>query len=163
MKINFPKNMKSGFTLIELLVVVAIISILTAVVLVSLSSARGKGADASVKTNLNTIRGVSELFYNNNSSSFLPSGGSPVAIGICPTYSPVATNMLAKDKAIADAIADAVNRGGNGSSCYNSGIAWAVAVGLKTSATASWCVDSSGASRRVAFAPGSAINGTMCF
>jgi hypothetical protein len=66
--------------------------------------------------------------------------------------------MLSLDKSIAYAIAEAAKRGGNGSSCYNSSTTWSVAVGLKTSATTSWCIDSGGASKQVASAPGSAIN-----
>lgn len=153
-------NLKKGFTLIELLMVVAIIGVLSAVVLSSLSNARTKGADASIKTNLNTVRGQSELFFSNNGNSFLPSGGSTFAIATCPAYNASGTNFLSRDRSSASAIAEAVSRGGNGSSCYNSSIAWAVAVGLKSSATASWCVDSSGASKQVAFAPASAINGS---
>ena len=63
MKMNFSGKFSLGFTLIELLVVVAIIGILASVVLTSLGNARGKGADAAVKTNLNTVRGLSEIFY----------------------------------------------------------------------------------------------------
>lgn len=159
-KINFLKSFSKGFTLIELLIVVAIIGILSAVVLASLGDARNKGADAAVKSNLGTIRGQSELFSLNNGNSFLPSGGSTFAIATCPVYNASGTNMLARDKNIADAIAEAVRRGGNGSRCYNSSIAWAVAVGLKTSATASWCIDSGGNSKQVASAPATAINGT---
>lgn len=153
------KNYKKGFTLIELLVVVAIIGVLASVILASSSGSRNKSADAGVKSNLNTIRGVSELFYSNNGNSFLPSGG--VAIGIttpCPTYVAGGTNMIIRDRTIADAIAEAVKQGGNGSSCYNSSVNWAVAVGLKTSANTSWCVDSGGASRQVNSVPGSAIS-----
>jgi prepilin-type N-terminal cleavage/methylation domain-containing protein len=152
------KSLNLGFTLIELLVVVAIIAILVSVVLVSLSNAKNKGADASVKTNLNTVRGESELFFSNNDNKFLPAGGSTFAIATCPVYSASGTNMLSLDKSIAYAIAEAAKRGGNGSSCYNSSTTWSVAVGLKTSATTSWCIDSGGASKQVASAPGSAIN-----
>jgi prepilin-type N-terminal cleavage/methylation domain-containing protein len=59
------KNTKRGFTLIELLVVIAIIGILSSVVLASLNTARGKGADAAVKANLANARAQAELFYDN--------------------------------------------------------------------------------------------------
>jgi prepilin-type N-terminal cleavage/methylation domain-containing protein len=162
---NFKKGSASacrrrdGFTLLELLVVVAIIAIIASIILVSLGDSRNKGADAAVKSNLGTIRGQSELFYANNDNSFLPAGGSIFSVATCPLYNASGTNMLSKDKVIADAIAEAVKRGTNGSSCYNSNIAWAVAVGLKSNTNTSWCVDSGGNSKQVASVPGSAING----
>jgi len=55
-----------GFTLIELLVVIAIIGILSAVVLASLNSARTKGVDAAVKSNIATIQTQAELYYDDN-------------------------------------------------------------------------------------------------
>ncbi len=151
---------KNGFTLIELMVVVALIAILAAVVISSLTSARNKGADASVKANLHTAANAAELFYTSNSSSYLPAGGSTFAIATCPVYSASGTNMLSKDSGVSSAVAEAVSRGGNGSSCYNSSSFWAIAVGLKTSASTSWCVDNTGAAKQEAFAPGSAIDGT---
>jgi len=156
------KNFKKGFTLIELLVVVAIIGILASVVLASLSSARTKGADAAVKSNLNTIRSQSELFFSNNGNSFLPIGGSTTAT--CPTSCAIgSSNMFFSDKIICNAIAEATKRGGNGNSCYNSSSVWAVAVGLKSSTTTSWCVDSGGMSKQVNFNPGHSIDQTTHF
>jgi prepilin-type N-terminal cleavage/methylation domain-containing protein len=151
------KEKREGFTLIELLVVVAIIGILASIVLASLNDAKLKGNDAGVKSNLNTIRSVTEIFYSNNKNSYLPSGGATFSINTCPAYDVSGTNMLSKDKTIADAIVEAVKRG-NGSSCYNSKDVWAVAVGLKSNANASWCVDSGGSSKQEAFAPATAIN-----
>jgi prepilin-type N-terminal cleavage/methylation domain-containing protein len=153
-------NSKQGFTLLELLVVVAIIAIISSVTLIALRDSRNKGADAAVKSNLNTIRGQSEIFYSNNDNSFLPSGGSAFGLATCPIYNASGTNMLSKDQTIANAITEAVKRGSNGSSCYNSYLTWAVAVGLKSSATTSWCVDSGGISKQVTLAPASAINST---
>ncbi len=153
-------NYKKGFTLIELLVVVAIIGILASVVLSSLSNARAKGGDAAVKSNLNIVRAHSEIFASNNGYSYLPSG-TGVLLPIsspCPAYAAAGTNMLAKDPNISAAIAEAINRGSGVSSCYNSSTRWAVAVGLKTNASNSWCIDSAGNSKIVASVPGSAIN-----
>ncbi|MFA6353352.1 MAG: prepilin-type N-terminal cleavage/methylation domain-containing protein [Candidatus Paceibacterota bacterium] len=163
---NLVKRNIKGFTLIELLIVVAIIGILTAVVFVSVSSSRAKGGDGAVKSNLNTIKGASEIFYANNNFSF----GSALAITVpCPTYLSTSTNMFQKDKTIADAIAEAVKRGGGASVCYNSNNVWAVAVQLKTSDGAtnvagttgllpdSWCVDSGGVSKSYTWANGQTI------
>jgi hypothetical protein len=66
--------------------------------------------------------------------------------------------MLSIDKNISAAIAEAVTQGGNGSSCYNSSNAWAVAVGLRVNSATSWCIDSEGASKQVASVASSAIN-----
>ena len=55
-----------GFTLIELLVVIAIIGILSAVVLASLNSARSKGNDAAVKSNLDSLRSQAALYLSEN-------------------------------------------------------------------------------------------------
>jgi len=118
-----------GFTLIELLVVIAIIGILASVVLASLNSARAKGADAAVKSNLANMRAQAEIFYDTAS-----------------TYTAVCddTNMAAAQVA-------AVAAGGNGGSCTESatGDAWAAWAGLKSDEELAWCVDSTGASRQV--------------
>lgn len=163
MKKNNCLFTKKGFTLLELMVVVAIIGILTAIVMIALGDSRNKGGDAAVKSNLNTIRGQAELFYANNGNSFLPAGGSTLPItGPCPTYNASSTNMLQKDKVIANAIAEAVKRGSSGirSACYNSSIVWVVAVPLKSNLSHSWCVDSGGNSKEEAYSPTNSINTT---
>ena len=56
--------MKKGFTLIELLVVVAIIGVLSSIIIVSLSSARAKAADAKMKSQLMSIKILAEKYYD---------------------------------------------------------------------------------------------------
>ena len=155
------KNKHLGFTLIELLVVVAIIALLVSVVMAAMDIAKKKGADASVKSNLDTLRSVAELFNSNNNNSYLPAGGATFPIDACPTYDITGngTNMFTKSKTISDAIAQAV-KSGITSSCYDSDSTWSVAVGLLVDPTTSWCVDNTGAARVVASIPSGAINST---
>jgi prepilin-type N-terminal cleavage/methylation domain-containing protein len=58
------KRYTRGFTLIELLVVIAIIGILASVVLISLQSARKKGNDSRVISDVQQIRTQAEAVYD---------------------------------------------------------------------------------------------------
>ena len=66
---------KRGFTLIELLVVIAIIGILASVVLASLNSARTKGRDAAIQSEMNQYRLLLELEYSDTGSYAALKGG----------------------------------------------------------------------------------------
>jgi prepilin-type N-terminal cleavage/methylation domain-containing protein len=66
-----------AFTLIELLVVIAIISLLSALVLNSLASARMKANDTKIAEDLRQFRIAAELYYNDNHA--YPPGYTPVA------------------------------------------------------------------------------------
>lgn len=149
------KNVQNkAFTLLELLIVVAIIGILTSIVLVATGDARNKGADAGVKSNLQTVRSQAEIFYSNNGNSYVPliwSSDGPGYNDTCPTMNlDGAGSMFYRDKVIIEAIKEAVRRGGvSDSYCYNSSTQWAVVIPLKSESGTFWCVDSGGASRKV--------------
>lgn len=57
------KNQK-GFTLIELLVVIAIIGVMSALVIVNLSSANKKSRDARRKADISEVRTALELYFD---------------------------------------------------------------------------------------------------
>ena len=134
-----PHIRRQGFTLIELLVVIAIIGILSAVVLASLNTARNKGADASIKSNLDGTRSQSELYFDANATSYL---------NICTSVS-VAGVKSVYDQVFSAAIADGFsgfsrNLGGNANRvvCNDSDTAWAAQAPLK--AGTYYCIDSTG-------------------
>lgn len=150
--------MRQGFTLIELLLVVSIIGILIGITMRYLGGARAKGNDASVQSNLGTIRALSEIYYLDNFNSYLPVGGTTFGVAPCPVYDIAGTNMFSQNKSISMAITEAVLRG-KGSSCYNSGTNWTIAIGLNLNTNTSWCVDTEGSAKVVNSAPLTAING----
>ncbi len=109
-----------GFTLIELLVVIAIIGILSSVVLASLSSARGKGNTAAIKSTLVNVRTQAELFYT---SGF-------TFTGVC------------SDSVISRAIAEAESlNGGTDVECNANSTGWAIA---SVTPDGAFCVDADG-------------------
>lgn len=148
------KQTKNGFTIVELLVVVGIIGLISAIVLVVLSSARDRGSDANVKANLVQVRVEADLYYSNNSESY-----GTFAAATCPTA--VTAGSIFNDQTIINAIASALAAGGNGTRCVASGNSYAVAVGMKTVGQ-SWCVDSLGHSKQFAGTPTAAITGSSC-
>jgi prepilin-type N-terminal cleavage/methylation domain-containing protein len=118
-------NTKRGFTLMELLVVIAIIGILASVVLASLNSARNKGADAAIKSNLNNARSQAELYYDNNSGD----------------YTTVCSNTSPQGVVLQVAGADSAN-GAAAVSCDGDTNEWAISSPLVTSGF--YCVDYKG-------------------
>ncbi len=126
------------------MVVIAIIGILSSVVLAALNTARGKGADAAIKANLANMRAQAELFYDDTAQSY---GSASHALGACAATA----NTLFANPTITNAITSSGNSS-NGTgmprgTCASTPTAWATSVPLKTVATQSWCVDSTGVSR----------------
>jgi len=162
---NISKKNK-GFTLLELLVVVAIIGILTAVVLASLNSARNKGADAAVKSNLVNALKQAEIFYGTNTAAIdtytnvCNSAGSYGALTIttqvdaaAKAYGLTGSPAYTRNNASASATT---------ASCNDSANAWAAEVPLKDGTNQMWCVDSSGKSKQTTGTSLSAADDYTC-
>lgn len=149
-----------GFTLIELLVVIAIIGILSSVVLASLNSARSKGQDTSVKSNLANARAEAEMFYDTSSSYD----------GVCAISGTniIGDSVTAAAKANASTNTYTVSDTSDGSAstaiCHDSSSGWAAMAPLKSPATSGnqWCVDSTGASKEVAATALNTDNDVTC-
>ena len=149
----FTHNLKRGFTLIELLVVISIIGVLASVVLASLNTARAKGADAAIKTNLANMRAQAEIIYDGEGCyTGLPGNcaGLVVAVTNCAVG---ASTPLWHNAQFEEALA-AAGKASGGTIAYAvcaqavNGGAWAISVPLKSASSSSWCVDSTGSSKQ---------------
>jgi prepilin-type N-terminal cleavage/methylation domain-containing protein len=67
-------SISRGFTLIELLVVIAIISLISAVILASVNSARAKARDSRRLADINQLRNAFQLYFADNGSFPTASG-----------------------------------------------------------------------------------------
>jgi len=123
---------KKGFTLIELLVVIAIIGILSSVVLASLNTARGKGANAAVKSTMANLRAQAELIYD--------------------SVSPNSYSTICSPGQFLTMLNSATSTGGGNGACFASANAWSASSPLKVAEIAGsfYCTGSSGASKVVA-------------
>ena len=128
---------KRGFTLIELLVVIAIIGILAAVVLASLNSARDKGSDAAVKSNLNNMRAQAELYYDDNSRTY-GTETSACTGGMFSASTQISNALDGISSTKVCRTSDNTTTGGNPAT------SWMMAAELSTTGSY-FCVDSSGA------------------
>jgi prepilin-type N-terminal cleavage/methylation domain-containing protein len=134
------KKLNKGFTLIELLVVIAIIGILSSVVLASLNSARSKGNDTAVKSNLLNARTQAELFYD----------GTTGYEGVCAISGTNTVGNQVKAAASANGAtytySSPSNDAANGTTaiavCHDSTAGWAAIAPLKTGGA--FCVDYNG-------------------
>mgnify|MGYP000547078052 CR=1 FL=1 len=145
---------RRGFTLIELLVVIAIIGILSSVVLASLSAARSRAADASVKANLATVRTQASLYYDLQGRYGSITG--TYYVGDCMTSGTMfrETSITGEARAAADSITNAIAKAyadGNGTKeCRIDGprSQYLIAIGLKSTNTY-WCIDHTGKAKDI--------------
>jgi len=134
-----------GFTLIELLVVIAIIGILASIVLVSLNSARSKGSDTRILSDVQQMRTAVEAGYNGSTwGDLVTLGAQNSATGFgTTTAGPNAATTLALSN-------DAVSQGGKVYVITNaaSPTAYAIYGQLKSLGTGGvtqfFCIDSTG-------------------
>ncbi len=138
-----------GFTLIELLVVIAIIGILSSVVLASLNSARIKGNDAAIKSNLSNMRAQAAMYYDTN-SKYNTTAGTAIACSVAVDGTATGCTALFADTTLqagmkAAAIASGAAVTGN---TDTTGAYWAVSATLKTTADGNFCVDSAGSAKK---------------
>ena len=153
-----------GFTLIELLVVIAIIGILSSVVLASLSSARNKGKDAAVKSQLASMRAQAEIYYST----------ADTYVNICTAD--VATTQgafggtsgLLEATKNSEGVTTTINTAGVAGStvlitCNSIADAWAVDAPLVSGPATDlmYCVDSVGTSKAKATALGAGATGCL--
>lgn len=142
-----------GFTLIELLVVIAIIGTLSSIVLSALSTARAKGTDATVRSDLIEARSQGQLFIDTYEGTSTPAC-SPLAntAAVKGIYSYV----MAAAQAVGITTVSLDAAGGPGLAVCNStggtDAAWSAQVPLKANAGSYYCVDSNG------FATTTAVN-----
>lgn len=127
------KNTK-GFTLIELLVVIAIIGILSSVVLASLNTARGKGANAAIKQNFAAIRPQAEILYDTDGDYDAVCGANSVTQNTVVAAQIGAANSASGYTAVC------------GKPATGAASAWAASIQLKAAegTNTHWCVDSTG-------------------
>ena len=139
------KRFNRGFTLIELLVVIAIIGILSAVVLASLNTARGKGSNAAIKSNLNTVRPEAGLIYDVNNGFY--------GAGLC--------NAGTKVRKALDAAGSAANGNPASAICNADNVSWAGQPPWNVpepDGSTYWCVDYNGTAKGTTLPLGAALS-----
>ncbi len=140
-------NNKKGFTLIELLIVIAIIGIISTVVLTSLSESQARGYNAKIMQQLNGFRTGAQVYFTNHTgygpetnscsegmfNTVDPQDGSPgsyIAAGALPDFSDVYCGANDRQYAVKATL---------------------------YSGTEYWCVDYTGASRKITGTPTSGV------
>ena len=127
------KRYIKGFTLIELLVVIAIIGILASVVLVSLQSARKKGNDTRVISDVQQLRTQLESDYNASTGYLtgIPTSNTFNATGVYAQLTTDAANNGGVINVVGTVASGAIN-------------AYAIYGNLPSNPTKYFCIDSTG-------------------
>ncbi len=114
---------RGGFTLIELLVVIAIIGILASVVLVSLNSARSKGKDVRIISDVQQVRTALESGYTGSAWPDLKQDNTATNGGVNGNATNCVTNgwnnQGVQNTALNAVISDACTQGGVNSIVIN--------------------------------------------
>lgn len=135
-----------GFTLIELLVVIAIIGILSSVVLASLSTARNKANDGKIQTQLKSLQTAAEVYYSTNGNYGAANTSDCKTAGMGADTNSGFKNLVTAanypDSVAPTCLTDAT--------VSLAGTAYAAHHALLGETGKSWCVDSTGASRKIA-------------
>jgi prepilin-type N-terminal cleavage/methylation domain-containing protein len=152
-------HLTRGFTLIELLVVIALIGILSAVVLASLNTARQKGTDASIKSDLVTVQTQFAIDYDSYPNAYgnavVNTLSAPAPWTVTCTGAPggsgigLSTTASLCDSTIGNALKQATQSDGGTLQIYMpAGFnTYVIAAPLTTTGAGYWCVDSTGVSK----------------
>ena len=112
-----------------------------------IDEARLKGMQAAMKSSLSNMRAEAELFYSQNSNSF---GNKPFALSAC---SNMAGTLFGNEKMFS-LLNYATKNNPSTATCVSSGssgavTSWALSAPIPGDDGFSWCVDSTGASKRI--------------
>ena len=139
----------AGFTLIELLMVIAVMGILSAVILATLNTARSKGNDAKVKSQISGARLSAEIYFDNwgynYGSAVTGAEAAGGTIGTGCNSGMFATGEMSQYTSAANYPSVAAGTG----KCTSNGRDYAISARL-TDDSSYWCVDSRGTSKATA-------------
>ncbi len=136
-----------GFTLIELLVVIAIIGIISTVVLTSLSQSQAKSYDSKIVQQLVSFRTAAQIYFTANS-------GYGPATSNCNEY--MFNNFDSENGNPGATIDPAILPDFVDVYCGSNDRQYAVKATLYDG-TSYWCVDNTGASRKIVGIPASGV------